>query len=158
MKIRIGSGIDIHQMVEGRPLVIGGVTIPHDKGLLGHSDADVLIHAICDALLGAAGLEDIGFYFPDTSNEFKNIDSKILLERVMTLIEERGWRVGNVDCSLLLEKPKIKPHIPAMKEVLARLMKIEQADLAIKATTAEKLGYVGRQEGAQAFASVLLFG
>jgi 2-C-methyl-D-erythritol 2,4-cyclodiphosphate synthase len=156
MKMRVGFGFDVHQLQEGLTFTLGGIQIPHTKGALGHSDADVVIHAICDALLGAAGLKDIGFYFPDTSAEFKGIDSKILLQRVMSLIEERGYSVGNVDVSLVLEKPKIKPHIDAMKTALAPIMKIEEADLSIKATTNEKMGYVGREEGVAAYAVVLI--
>lgn len=156
MKVRVGFGFDVHQLVENRPLVLGGVTIPHTKGALGHSDADVLIHAICDALLGAAGLKDIGYYFPDTSSEFKNIDSKILLRRVMDLLKERNYLVGNVDASLILEKPKIKPHIDEMRTVLSDILEIEVEDIAIKATTNEKMGYVGREEGVAAYAVALI--
>ncbi|MCE2845620.1 MAG: 2-C-methyl-D-erythritol 2,4-cyclodiphosphate synthase [Sphingobacteriales bacterium] len=156
MNIRVGFGFDVHQLQEGRPLVLGGVEIAHHKGALGHSDADVLIHAICDALLGAAGLKDIGTYFPDTSSEFKNIDSKILLTRVMTLIGERGYRVGNVDASLILERPKIKPHIDAMRITLSEILKIGSEDISIKATTNEKMGYVGREEGVAAYAVCLI--
>lgn len=156
MNIRVGFGFDVHQLQEGRALVLGGVEIAHHKGALGHSDADVLIHAICDALLGAAGLKDIGTYFPDTSSEFKNIDSKILLTRVMTLIGERGYRVGNVDASLILERPKIKPHIDAMRITLSEILKIGSEDISIKATTNEKMGYVGREEGVAAYAVCLI--
>lgn len=156
MKIRVGFGFDVHQLTEGRDLILGGVHIPHAKGALGHSDADVLIHAICDALLGAAGLKDIGFYFPDTSAEFKGIDSKILLQRVMDLLQERNYVVGNVDASLILEKPKIKPYIDQMRETLAPILKIETGDISIKATTNEKMGYVGREEGVAAYAVCLI--
>jgi 2-C-methyl-D-erythritol 2,4-cyclodiphosphate synthase len=156
LNIRVGFGFDVHQLQEGRPLVLGGVEIAHHKGALGHSDADVLIHAICDALLGAAGLKDIGTYFPDTSSEFKNIDSKILLTRVMTLIGEGGYRVGNVDASLILERPKIKPHIDAMRITLSEILKIGSEDISIKATTNEKMGYVGREEGVAAYAVCLI--
>ena len=156
MKIKVGFGFDVHQLQEGRKLVLGGVDIPHDKGALGHSDADVVIHALCDALLGAAGLKDIGFYFPDTDATFKNIDSTILLSRVIELIEERKYTVGNADISLVLEKPKIKPHIDLMKEILAPILKISTEDISIKATTNEKLGYVGREEGVAAYAVVLI--
>jgi len=156
MKIRVGFGFDVHQLTEGRDLILGGVQIPHTKGALGHSDADVLIHAICDALLGAAGLKDIGYYFPDTSAEFKGIDSKILLQRVMDLLHERGYNVGNVDASLILEKPKIKPYIDQMREALAPILKIETNDISIKATTNEKMGYVGREEGVAAYAVCLI--
>lgn len=156
MKIRVGFGFDVHQLTEGRDLILGGVQIPHTKGALGHSDADVLIHAICDALLGAAGLKDIGYYFPDTSAEFKGIDSKILLQRVMGLLQERNYIVGNVDASLILEKPKIKPFIDQMRETLAPILKIETGDISIKATTNEKMGYVGREEGVAAYAVCLI--
>lgn len=156
MKIKVGFGFDVHQLAEGRKLILGGVDIPHNKGALGHSDADVVIHALCDALLGAAGLKDIGYYFPDTDASFKNIDSKILLERVMALIEERKFSVGNADISLVLEKPKIKPYIDLMKERLAPILKISTEDISIKATTNEKLGYVGREEGVAAYAVVLI--
>ena len=156
MKIKVGFGFDVHQLQEGRKLVLGGVEIPHTKGALGHSDADVVIHALCDALLGAAGLKDIGYYFPDTDTTFKNIDSRILLSRVMELIEERNYSVGNADISLVLEKPKIKPFIDEMKNQLAPLLKISAEDISIKATTNEKLGYVGREEGVAAYAVVLI--
>jgi 2-C-methyl-D-erythritol 2,4-cyclodiphosphate synthase len=156
MKIRTGFGFDVHQLTEGRDLVLGGVKIPHTKGALGHSDADVLIHAICDALLGAAGLKDIGHYFPDTSLEFKNIDSRILLERVMILLREREYSVGNVDASLVLERPKIKPHIDEMCRVLSSIMGITEEDISIKATTNEKMGFIGREEGVAAYAVVLI--
>jgi 2-C-methyl-D-erythritol 2,4-cyclodiphosphate synthase len=156
MKIKVGFGFDVHQLQEGRKLILGGVDIPNDKGALGHSDADVVIHALCDALLGAAGLKDIGFYFPDTDAAFKNIDSTILLSRVIDLIEERKYTVGNADISLVLEKPKIKPHIDLMKEILAPILKINTEDISIKATTNEKLGYVGREEGVAAYAVVLI--
>lgn len=156
MKIKVGFGFDVHQLQEGRKLVLGGVEIPHVKGALGHSDADVVIHALCDALLGAAGLKDIGYYFPDTDAAFKNIDSTILLARVIELLEERNYTVGNTDISLVLEKPKIKPHIDLMKERLAPILKISTEDISIKATTNEKLGYVGREEGVAAYAVVLI--
>ena len=156
MKIKVGFGFDVHQLQEGRKLILGGVDSPHDKGALGHSDADVVIHALCDALLGAAGLKDIGFYFPDTDAAFKNIDSTILLSRVIALIEERNYSVGNADISLVLEKPKIKPHIDLMKDILAPILKISSEDISIKATTNEKLGYVGREEGVAAYAVVLI--
>ena len=156
MKIKVGFGFDVHPLEEGKELWLGGVKLAHTKGAVGHSDADVLIHAICDALLGAAGLRDIGFYFPNTSSEFKNIDSKILLKRVMELIEKENFTIGNVDCSLVLELPKINPHIDAMKESLAPILKIKKSDISIKATTNEKLGYVGREEGVCAYAIVLI--
>lgn len=154
--MRIGYGIDFHQLVEGRDLVIGGITIPHTKGALGHSDADVLLHAICDALLGAACLGDIGVHFPDTSSEFKNIDSKILLARVKELITAEGYSIVNIDASLCLEKPKIKPYIPAMQEAIAGILGIGFRDISIKATTTEKMGFVGREEGLVAHAVCLI--
>lgn len=158
MRIRVGQGVDVHQLVEGRDLWLGGVKIEHSKGALGHSDADVLIHAICDALLGAAGLKDIGYHFPDTSNEFKGIDSKLLLKRVIELISERGWRVNNVDATLILEKPKIKPHVDSMIETLSEILQVDKDAVSIKATTNETMGYVGREEGVLAFASALIIG
>ena len=156
MKVRVGFGFDVHQLKEGYTLTLGGVVIPHDKGAVGHSDADVIIHAICDALLGAAGLRDIGFYFPDTAAEFKGIDSKILLQRVMTLLTDRSYIVGNVDVSLVLEKPKINPHIERMREALAPILQITLEDISIKATTNEKMGFVGREEGVSAYAVALI--
>ena len=156
MKLRIGYGIDFHQLVEGRDLVIGGVTIPHHKGALGHSDADVLLHAICDALLGAACLGDIGVHFPDTSSEFKNIDSKILLAKTRVLIEAEGYAVGNIDASLCLEAPKIKPYVVQMQETIAGILGIGIKDVSIKATTTETMGFVGRQEGLVAHAVCLI--
>jgi 2-C-methyl-D-erythritol 2,4-cyclodiphosphate synthase len=156
MKLRIGYGIDFHQLVEGRDLVIGGVTIPHHKGALGHSDADVLLHAICDALLGAACLGDIGVHFPDTSSEFKNIDSKILLAKTRALIESEGYAIGNIDASLCLEAPKIKPYVATMQETIASILGIGIKDVSIKATTTETMGFVGRQEGLVAHAVCLI--
>jgi 2-C-methyl-D-erythritol 2,4-cyclodiphosphate synthase len=156
MKLRIGYGIDFHQLVEGRDLVIGGVTIPHHKGALGHSDADVLLHAICDALLGAACLGDIGVHFPDTSSEFKNIDSKILLAKTRTLIESEGYAVENIDASLCLEAPKIKPYVAQMQETIAGILGIGIKDVSIKATTTETMGFVGREEGLVAHAVCLI--
>ena len=140
MKIRVGFGFDVHQLKEGNDLWIGGIKISHTKGAVGHSDADVLIHAICDALLGAAGMRDIGFHFPDTSGEFKNIDSKILLARVMELLKKENYSIGNIDCTLVLENPKINPHIDTMKKMLASILSIETNDIGIKATTNEKMG------------------
>ncbi len=157
MSIRIGFGIDFHQLIEGRDLWLGGIKVPHSKGALGHSDADVLLHAICDALLGAACLGDIGVHFPDTSNEFKNIDSKILLQKTYDLIKKEGYKVGNIDCTLCLELPKIKPHITAMQEAIAAILHITVKDVSIKATTTEKMGFAGREEGLFAYASTLLF-
>jgi len=157
MKIRVGSGFDVHQLSEGRSFILGGINIPHYKGILGHSDADVLIHAICDALLGAAGLKDIGFYFPDSSSEFKNIDSSILLEKVIKLLDERNFKVGNLDTTVVCEMPKIKPYVDAMKQKLAAIIKIQEEDISIKATTNEKMGFIGREEGIVAYATVLIF-
>jgi len=154
--MRIGSGIDFHQLVKGRDLWIGGVKIPHSKGALGHSDADVLLHAICDALLGAACLGDIGVHFPDTSNEFKNIDSKILLARTVDLIKKEGYSIGNIDSTLCLQAPKIKPYVAQMQETIAAICGISIKNISIKATTTETLGFVGREEGLVAYASVLL--
>jgi len=154
--MRIGSGIDFHQLVEGRDLWIGGVKIPHNKGALGHSDADVLLHAICDALLGAACLGDIGVHFPDTSNEFKNIDSKILLQRTVALIKAEGYSIGNIDSTLCLQAPKIKPYVSQMQETIAAICGITIKDISIKATTTETMGFVGREEGLVAYATVLL--
>lgn len=154
---RVGYGFDVHQLVEGRPFWLGGVLVEHTKGALGHSDADVLIHAICDALLGSAGLKDIGHYFPDTDNQFKNIDSKILLQKTVSLIHDKGYLIGNVDCALNLEKPKIKPYINQMIETLAPIMKIETDQISIKATTMEKMGFVGREEGITASAVALIY-
>lgn len=154
--MRIGSGVDFHQLVEGRDLWIGGVKIPHTKGALGHSDADVLLHAICDALLGALSLGDIGFHFPDTSNEFKNIDSKILLKRTMQLINDEGYKVVNIDSTLCLEAPKIKPYVAEMQSTIASICNVTIKDISVKATTTEKMGFVGREEGLVAYATVLL--
>lgn len=154
--MRIGFGIDFHQLVEGRDLWIGGVKIPHYKGALGHSDADVLLHAICDALLGAACLGDIGEHFPDTSSEFKNIDSKILLARTNELIKKEGYKIINIDSTICLQVPKIKPHVPAMQQTIAFILSLTTKDVSIKATTTEKMGFAGREEGVVAYASVLL--
>lgn len=156
MKIRVGFGYDVHQLTENRELWLGGVQIPHDKGALGHSDADVLLHAICDALLGAAGKRDIGFYFPDTSSEFKNIDSKILLQRTIQVLKDDGWKVGNIDSTLCMERPKIMSFVPEMKKVIASICEIEEEDVSIKATTSEKMGFVGREEGVNAYAVTLI--
>ncbi|MCC8199135.1 MAG: 2-C-methyl-D-erythritol 2,4-cyclodiphosphate synthase [Tannerellaceae bacterium] len=156
MKIRVGFGYDVHALVPGRELWIGGIQIDHTLGLLGHSDADVLIHAICDALLGAANMRDIGYHFPDTAGEYKNIDSKILLRDTMKLLREAGYRLGNIDATIAAEKPKLNPHIPAMKQMLSEVMEIEEEDISIKATTTEKLGFTGRQEGIAAYATVLI--
>ncbi|MCD7930984.1 MAG: 2-C-methyl-D-erythritol 2,4-cyclodiphosphate synthase [Tannerellaceae bacterium] len=156
MKIRVGFGFDVHALVTGRELWIGGIKIEHTQGLQGHSDADVLIHAICDALLGAANKRDIGYHFPDTAGEYKNIDSKILLKDTMHIIREAGYELGNIDATVAAEKPKLNPHIPAMKEVLAQVMEVDPEDISIKATTTEKLGFTGRQEGIAAYATVLI--
>jgi 2-C-methyl-D-erythritol 2,4-cyclodiphosphate synthase len=156
MNIRIGSGIDFHQLVEGRDLWIGGIKIPHTKGALGHSDADVLLHAICDALLGALSLGDIGTHFPDNDNAYKNIDSKILLKRTYDLITEKGYYIINIDSSLCLEAPKIKPHVQAMQTCIDEILNIAIDAISIKATTTEKMGFVGREEGLVAYATCLL--
>ena len=153
---RIGSGIDFHQLVEGREFWLGGIKIPHTKGALGHSDADVLLHAICDALLGALCLGDIGVHFPDTSNEFKNIDSKILLQRTFELIKNEGYKIVNIDTTLTLEAPKIKPYVLEMQQTIAGILELSGKDISIKATTTEKLGFIGREEGVVAYATVLL--
>jgi 2-C-methyl-D-erythritol 2,4-cyclodiphosphate synthase len=156
MAYRIGSGVDYHQLVPGRDLWIGGVKIPHTKGALGHSDADVLLHAICDAMLGALALGDIGFHFPDTDNSFKDIDSKILLIRSTELIEAKGYKVINIDSTLCLEAPKIKSYIPQMQQTIAEIVHVLISDVSVKATTTEKMGFVGREEGLKAYATVLL--
>lgn len=155
-KIRVGLGFDVHRLVPDRELWLGGIRIPHTMGLLGHSDADVLIHAICDALLGAANMRDIGYHFPDTSAETLNVDSKILLAKTIDLIASRGYRVGNVDATVCAERPKINPHVPAMKACLAHVMGIDEDDVSIKATTTERLGFTGREEGISAYAVVLI--
>ncbi|ULQ54943.1 2-C-methyl-D-erythritol 2,4-cyclodiphosphate synthase [Flavihumibacter rivuli] len=153
---RIGFGIDFHQLVEGRDLYIGGVKIPHHKGALGHSDADVLLHAVCDALLGALALGDIGMHFPNNDPKYKDIDSKILLKKCYELIRERGYKVVNVDSSICLEEPKIKKYSLSMREIMAELLEIGLEDVSVKATTTEKMGFVGREEGLVAYATVLL--
>ncbi|MFH1320171.1 MAG: 2-C-methyl-D-erythritol 2,4-cyclodiphosphate synthase [Bacteroidota bacterium] len=154
--MKVGFGFDVHQLKKGQQLWIGGIKIPHTKGAVGHSDADVLIHAICDALLGAANLRDIGIHFPNTSKEYKDIDSKILLKNVIELIAREGYEIGNIDATVCLEKPKISTYIPEMKMVLADTMDIDINDLSIKATTNEKMGFVGREEGVAAYAVVLI--
>lgn len=156
MKIRVGYGYDVHKIVVNRELYLGGVKIDTPFGLLGHSDADVLIHAICDALLGAANMRDIGFHFPDTSAAFEKIDSKLLLKQTVSLLREKGYEIGNVDCTICAEKPKINPHISAMQKVLADVMAIDVEDISIKATTSEQLGFVGREEGLAAYAVALI--
>lgn len=156
MKIRIGNGYDIHQLVEGRPLILGGVNIPHTLGLLGHSDADVLTHSIMDALLGALGMGDIGHYFPPSDPKWKGADSLMLLEQVLEIIQSQGWKISNIDSTIVAEQPKLKPHLKSMRSVLAETMAIEINQISIKATTNEKLGPVGREEGICAYAVVLL--
>lgn len=155
-KLRIGLGVDFHQLVPGRDFWLGGVLVPHTQGALGHSDADVLLHAICDAMLGAAALGDIGTHFPDTDNTYKDIDSKILLSRCSELIKEKGYSVVNVDATLCLQAPKIRPYVPQMQEVIAQRLGLTADEVSIKATTTEKLGFVGREEGVVAYANVLL--
>lgn len=157
INIRVGQGYDVHQLVEGRPFWLGGVKIHDNFGALGHSDADVLIHAICDALLGAANLRDIGFHFPNTSEKYKNIDSKILLQESMRLVREKGYELGNIDATVVLETPKVNPHIAAMQEVMATVLDTTPDRISIKATTGEKMGFVGRKEGVFAMATVLIY-
>ena len=156
MDIRVGFGYDVHQLVPDRELWLGGIKLEHTLGLLGHSDADVLIHAICDALLGAANMRDIGYHFPDTAAETDGIDSKILLRRTMALIATKGYRLGNVDATICAERPKLNPHIPAMQQCLAEVMGCDADQVSIKATTTERLGFTGRQEGIAAYATVLI--
>ncbi len=156
MKIRVGLGFDVHQLEEGRDFYLGGIKLPAAKGAVGHSDADVLIHAICDALLGAANLRDIGFHYSNTDPRWSGMDSKFFLQDVTRMLSEKGWRVENVDCTLCLEAPKVNPHISQMKKVLAPLMNISEEDISIKATTAERLGYIGREEGVNAYAVALI--
>lgn len=155
--VRVGFGFDVHKLVEGRDLWLGGIKIPHSLGLLGHSDADVLIHAICDALLGAANMRDIGYHFPDTSADTLDIDSKILLKKTINLIATKGYRLGNIDATVCAERPKINPHVEKMKECLASVMNADVEDISIKATTTEKLGFTGREEGISAYATVLIY-
>jgi 2-C-methyl-D-erythritol 2,4-cyclodiphosphate synthase len=156
MNIRVGFGFDVHQLVEGEEFWLGGILVPHEKGAVGHSDADVLIHTICDAVLGAADLRDIGFHFPDTDQKYKGIDSKILLKDVMAILRKEGYELGNIDATIALEKPKINPHIPEMKKVLAEVMSVSPGQVSIKATTTEKLSFVGREEGVSAYAVALI--
>ena len=155
-KFRVGFGFDVHRLVEGRDLWLGGIKIDYAKGLLGHSDADVLIHAVCDALLGAANMRDIGYHFPDTAAETDGIDSKILLRKTIDLIATKGYRVGNIDCTVCAERPKLNPHIPAMQACMAEVMGIAPDNVSIKATTTERLGFTGREEGISAYATVLI--
>lgn len=156
MKIRTGFGFDVHRLVEGRDLWLGGIKIEHSMGLLGHSDADVLIHAICDALLGAANMRDIGYHFPDTSADTLNIDSKVLLRKTVELIAGKGYVVGNIDATVCAERPKVNPHVPAIKACLAEVIGTDEDNISIKATTTEKLGFTGREEGISAYAVVLI--
>jgi len=157
MNFRVGFGFDVHQLQEGRELWRGGIQIQHNKGALGHSDADVLLHAICDALLGAANMRDIGFHFPDTDGSFKNIDSKILLNRTAALISDAGWKIGNMDCTLVMERPKIMPYVDQMKQAIAISAGISVDTISIKATTNEKMGFIGREEGVVAHAVALIY-
>lgn len=156
MKIRVGMGYDVHRLVPGRALWLGGIKIEHPLGLLGHSDADVLIHVICDALLGAANMRDIGYHFPDTAAETLDVDSKLLLRKTIDLIACKGYTVGNIDATICAERPKLNPHVPAMKACLAEVMGVDEEDISIKATTTEKLGFTGREEGISAYAVVLI--
>jgi len=156
MKIRIGFGFDVHQLKEGKDFFLGGIKVEHSRGATGHSDADVLIHAICDALLGAANLRDIGYHFSDKDPQYKGIDSKLLLKQVIQLLKEKGYSIGNVDCTLVLEVPKINPYIPEIQKTLSEVMDIASEDISIKATTNEKMGFVGREEGVTAYAVALI--
>ena len=156
MEFRAGNGYDVHQLAEGLPLVLGGVKVPHTKGCVAHSDGDVLIHALCDALLGALALGDIGQHFPDTADEYAGIDSKLLLARVVAMVRERGWEIVNVDNTLLAQKPKIAPFVPQMRQTLAQVMGLSVDRVSVKATTTERLGFVGREEGVAAYATCLL--
>ena len=156
MKIRVGMGYDVHRLVPGRALWLGGIKIEHPLGLLGHSDADVLIHVICDALLGAANMRDIGYHFPDTAAETLGVDSKLLLRKTIELIASKGYTVGNIDATICAERPKLNPHVPAMKACLAEVMGVDEEDISIKATTTEKLGFTGREEGISAYAVALI--
>ena len=156
MGLRVGFGFDVHRLDEGQPFFLGGIKIPHSKGAVGHSDADVLIHTICDAILGAADLRDIGFHFPDTDGKYKGIDSKILLKDVMALVRKEGYELSNVDATIALQVPKVNPYVPEMKSVLAQTMGVKQDQISIKATTTEKLSFVGREEGVSAYAVALI--
>ncbi len=155
-KIRVGMGFDVHQLVEGRDLWMGGIKIAHSKGLLGHSDADVLLHAVCDALLGAANMRDIGYHFPDTAAETDGMDSKVILKETIALIASKGYQLVNIDATICAERPKMNPHIPAMKTCMAEIIGCEEDDISIKATTTEKLGFTGREEGISAYAVALI--
>ena len=154
---RVGMGYDVHKLVEGRKVILGGIEIPHTMGLLGHSDADVLIHAICDALLGAANMRDIGYHFPDTSADTLDMDSKVILKKVIELIATKGYKFGNIDATVCAEHPKLNPHVPAMKACLAEVMGCDEDQISIKATTTEKLGFTGREEGISAYAVALIY-
>jgi len=156
MKIKVGFGFDVHQLKDGHPFFMGGVKLEHHKGAYGHSDADVLIHAICDALLGAANMRDIGYHFSNTDDRWKGISSVILLQECVKMLEEKNYSIGNIDCMICLEAPKINPHIPAMKSILSKAMNISEEDLSIKATTNEQMGFIGRAEGVVAYATVLI--
>lgn len=156
MKIKVGFGYDVHQLQEGSPFVVGGVTLDHHSGAFGHSDADVLVHAICDAILGAANLEDIGYHFPNTDDRWKGISSLVLLKECVGMLADKGWSLGNIDAMLCLEAPKIKPYIPAMKEAIAAAAGISTDDISIKATTSETMGFIGREEGVVAYAVCLI--
>lgn len=156
MNIRVGFGYDVHQLVEGRELWLGGIRIEHSLGLLGHSDADVLLHAVCDAILGAANMRDIGYHFPDTSSETLNMDSKVILRKTMELVENKGYKFGNLDATICAERPKINPHVEAMRTCMAEIMNTDLDNISIKATTTERLGFTGREEGISAYAVVLL--
>jgi len=156
MKVRVGLGYDVHQLVEGRDLILGGIKIEHCKGLLGHSDADVLLHAVCDALLGAASMRDIGYHFPDTSADTLDIDSKIILRKTIDLLATKGYKVGNIDATICAERPKLNPYVPAMKACMAQIIGCDEDDISIKATTTEKLGFTGREEGMAAYAVCLI--
>ncbi|HEY9116939.1 MAG TPA: 2-C-methyl-D-erythritol 2,4-cyclodiphosphate synthase [Roseivirga sp.] len=157
MKIRVGFGYDVHRLEKGYDFWLGGIKVPHTVGAVGHSDADVLIHVICDALLGAANMRDIGYHFSDTDPKYKGIDSKILLREVMELVRKEGFEISNIDSTICLQQPKVNPHIPTMKTCLAEVMNIPEEDISIKATTTEKLGFVGKEEGVAAYATVLIF-
>lgn len=156
MKVRVGFGYDVHQLVEGRDLILGGIKIEHCKGLLGHSDADVLLHAVCDALLGAANMRDIGYHFPDTSADTLDIDSKIILRKTIDLLATKGYKVGNIDATICAERPKLNPYVPTMKACMAQIIGCDEDDISIKATTTEKLGFTGREEGMAAYAVCLI--
>ena len=156
MKVRVGFGYDVHQLVEGRDLILGGIKIEHCKGLLGHSDADVLLHAVCHALLGAASMRDIGYHFPDTSADTLDIDSKIILRKTINLLATKGYKVGNIDATICAERPKLNPYVPAMKACMAQIIGCDEDDISIKATTTEKLGFTGREEGMAAYAVCLI--